>query len=72
MYKSKDREQYRQQYPKVKKWLNQCVVCQSEGYKKNLPSKIEPGFMAEHIREYWDELEVDDISICDQCSCYDI
>lgn len=65
---TKDREIYLRQYPEVKKWLNQCVIYQEIGYKKEMPNKIGVGVLAENIRKYWNVLDVNDISICEQCS----
>ena len=66
-FRNKDKELYRKQYPAVNKWLNQCIICDTTGYKPTLPEKITPGVMAEHIREYYNMLEVNDINICVDC-----
>jgi len=68
MTRRSDKEEYYRSYPHIKKWINQCVICQAEGYKPKLPNKIEPGLMAENIRLYWNELELNDTSICVHCS----
>ena len=35
---------YLEMYPNLKKeWINQCVICQREGYKISLPENIHPG-----------------------------
>jgi len=66
--KSKDREIYVRQYPEAKKWLNQCVVCGSVGYKPELPDEVYLGRLAENIRKMFAPLAVNDISICEQCA----
>ncbi len=62
-----DKEEFKEQYPSVKKWLNVCIICQTEGYKSELPEKIHPGILAENIRKYWFKLEVNEIGICNDC-----
>ena len=66
--KSKDQKTYVKQLPEIKKWLNQCVICGSIGYKPELPDKIYPGLLAETIREVFAPLAVNDISMCEQCA----
>jgi hypothetical protein len=68
MSKKADKEQYLKDYPGVRKWVNECMVCHTVGYKPELPEKIYPGYMAENIRKYFSPLKVNDISICDDCS----
>ncbi len=68
--KGRDKQQYSKQYPEVRKWLNQCIVCQSEGYKPELPETIYPGFLAENIREYYTPLEVNELKICTECAMH--
>lgn len=65
-----DKEEYKKQYPSTQKWLNVCIVCQTEGYKPELPQKIQPGILAENIRKYWYALEVNDIGICCDCAVH--
>jgi hypothetical protein len=66
--KKREIELYVRQYPEIKRWLNQCVICQTIEYKPSLPVKIDEGFLAEHIREYFDVLEVNEINICTECN----
>lgn len=63
----KNKDLYLKQYPKAKRWLNQCIVCQSVGYKPEMPEKIHPGYLAENIRKLFPLLSVNEISICEQC-----
>ena len=67
MDRIKSKLEYRKMYPKMAKWLNNCIICQSEGYKPELPEKITPGVLAQNIRKMWPELEVNDLGICKQC-----
>ncbi|SFH33651.1 hypothetical protein SAMN05421739_11215 [Pontibacter chinhatensis] len=66
--KGRDRELYTKQYPEVKKWLNQYILCQTIGYKPELPQKVYPGFLAEHIRQYYGPLEVNELGVCAVCA----
>ncbi len=67
MDRIKSKSQYKKMYPSVDKWLNNCIICQSEGYKPELPEKITPGVLAENIRELWNVLEVNELSVCSDC-----
>jgi hypothetical protein len=68
--KSRDKETYLKQYPETRKWLNECIICQSVGYKPELPEQIYPGLMAKHIRNFFRPLPVNELSICDNCAKY--
>lgn len=63
----KDNENYIRKYPEMRKWIIECVVCQSIGYKSNLPENIYPGVLAQNIRKIYNELEVNEINICNDC-----
>jgi hypothetical protein len=65
--KSRDKETYLRQLPETRKWLNECVVCRTVGFKPELPEKIFPGFMAENIRSLFTSLAVNELNICEQC-----
>lgn len=67
MSRRADKEQYLNDYPEIRRWLNECLVCHSVGYKPELPVKIYPGQMAENIRKFYSPLVVNEISICDDC-----
>lgn len=68
--RNKDKNIYEKQYPGIQKWLNECMVCHTIGYKPNLPEKIYPGVLAQNIRELYNPLIVNEISICNDCSKY--
>lgn len=63
-----DIEMYLKQYPEIKRWLNQCIVCQSMGYKPELPEHIHPGIMAQNIRKYFSVLYLNELNICEECT----
>jgi hypothetical protein len=66
--KSRDRETYLKQLPETRKWLNECSICHSFGYKPELPEKIFPGLMAENIRSLFSPFAVNELSICIDCA----
>lgn len=70
MSKQKDVAQYLKQYPVAKRWLNQCIVCQSFGYKPEMPEKIHPGYLAENLRKLLSPLAVNELSICTFCALH--
>ena len=65
MDKIRSKAWYRKQYPEVSKWLNQCIICQTEGYKPEL-NEIKTN-LANNIKSQWDELDVNDLNICQDC-----
>ena len=64
----RDGDLYLRMYPQLEKWLNQCLACQRRGYKPELPSQIHPGVAAQHLREYFDELPLNQDGLCHQCA----
>ena len=63
----KDNENYAKKFPEMRKWLNECVICQTIGYKPNLPENIYPRVLAQNIRKIYNVLEVNEINICSDC-----
>ena len=59
---------YLQEYPRLLKWINQCVACQHKGYKPELPEELPPGFAAQNLRKYFDELQLNENGLCPQCA----
>lgn len=72
MKHKKDAELYLKTYSELRKWINECPVCHSKGYKQNMPEHIgnEDCVAAHYIRMYFQPLEVDEMGICLQCSKY--
>lgn len=58
---------YLDMYPKLRRWVNQCVACQTQGYKPEMPEDIYPGVAAQNLRRYFTPLVVDENGFCDQC-----
>ena len=63
----KDNENYIKKYPEMRKWINECMICHTFGYKPNLPEDIYPGVLAQNIRKIFNQMEVNEISICKDC-----
>lgn len=67
--KQSDKEIYLKMYPQLRrKWINQCVGCQQEGYKPDMPKNIFPGIAAQSLRKYFQPLNVDEHGLCEICS----
>lgn len=63
---------YLQNYPRLWKWINKCVGCQTIGYKPELPANItRKGGMvtgaAQNLRRFFNELRINEDGFCDQC-----
>jgi len=52
-----------EQFPHLrKKWFGQCLVCQREGYKPDLPAQYAK------VRKYFELLVVNDMGECEVCA----
>jgi hypothetical protein len=69
-HKNDNGELYLKMYPEFIKWINECPICHTKGYKPEMPEHIggENSIAAKNIRKYFNELEVDDNGFCLQCS----
>jgi hypothetical protein len=65
-----DAELYLKTYPKLNKWINECCICHSKGYKPDMPEHIggEYSVAANNIRRLFKPLELNDDGVCLQCS----
>ena len=63
-------EQYLRDYPELERWMNQCVLCQTRGYKPELPEMIrkEPTFADRNLRSFFKPLLVDALGRCEVCA----
>lgn len=68
MAKVSEREQYRQQYPATEKWLHQCLICQTTGYKPEMPKQISIGVLAQNIQKLYSELKLNGLGLCYDCA----
>lgn len=60
-------EQYLRAFPALRRWINQCVVCQTEGHRPELPAQIYPGMAAYNLRQLFQPLALDELGICADC-----
>lgn len=62
-------DKYLQMYPELMKWINECIICHSKGYKPEMPEHISREFSVagKNLRKFFNPLVVDDLSICEQC-----
>ena len=56
---------YLHDYPKLRKWINQCAACQRIGHRPDLPDRH---VVARTLRRYFPPLPLDEIGLCEQCS----
>jgi hypothetical protein len=69
----RDGEEYLRQYPRLRKWVNQCVVCQAVGYRPDLPADLFTSdgnrtAAADNLRRYFRPLPVDELGRCEMCA----
>lgn len=70
-YHNNEGEMYLKNYPQCQKWINECIICHTKGYKSDMPDYIinkNSNIFNKHIKKYFNELEVNEFSICKQCS----
>lgn len=71
MYRKKgEGEDYINAFPRLKKWINECVCCHAKGYKPEMPDKIsivEGCSDVHHIKKYFEPLEVNKNGLCKVC-----
>jgi len=63
--KNFDGEGYLRMYPQLNKWINQCVACQTNGYKPEMPESTKNGF--KNIRKFFNELPLKN-GLCESCA----
>ncbi len=64
-----DAQLYLEMYPGLaKRWINQCVICQRQGYKPDMPEDIYPGVAGKNLRAYFEPLELNECGLCDLCA----
>jgi hypothetical protein len=55
-------------FPRVRKFLNQCVVCQEMGYDpQKIKNKKGLGFQ-KNLEKFFRPLEINEIGICADCA----
>jgi hypothetical protein len=60
-------EAYLTRYPRLRRWIRQCVACQRQGYGSDLPKQIGIGVAAQTLRRYFSPLELDERGLCEEC-----
>ena len=71
MKKEDQGESYINQFPQLKKWINECICCHKKGYKPNMPDKIFANdFSLEvyFIKKYYKPLVLNEEGLCEVCS----
>lgn len=74
-YNKNDGLNYIKSYPKLKKWINECIICENVGYKPELPEKLTSNLgngefqtiSADNIRNYFQPMAVNELGICEEC-----
>jgi len=59
--------EYVNAFPGLRKFLNQCVVCQQTGYDPERIDRKEGKYFLARIREYFHPLKVNEIGVCRDC-----
>lgn len=67
-----DGKAYLEMYPQIaKRWINECVVCHKQGFKPEMPGRIDSNsnqaIMKNNLMRYFEPLFVDDTGLCEQC-----
>lgn len=63
-------EQYINAFPKLKKWINECLCCHEKGYKPSMPDKItkeEGSLEVYYIKKYFKPLSLNEEGLCSRC-----
>jgi len=68
--KGEDAELYLNTYPRLRKWINQCVSCGARGHRPEMPEHIggEYSIAARKLRRYFSPIALDDAGRCSACS----
>ena len=66
-YRHGNAEAYLTQYPKLCRWIRQCVSCQRQGYDSDLPEQIGVGVAAQNLRRNFESLQLNEHGLCEKC-----
>ena len=61
----RDGNDYLTMYPELRRWINQCVACQSEGFEPTMPDEARG---ARNLRRYFPPLSTNELQLCEQCA----
>ena len=62
---------YLDSFPKLKKWINECISCHRQGYKPDMPehiSVVEGSKECYFIKKYFSPLSLDANGYCEVCA----
>lgn len=68
--KGNEGEEYINAFPKLKKWINECVCCHGKGYNPLMPDKIttvDGSLEVYFIKKYFKPLSLNEDGLCPQC-----
>ena len=63
-------ENYINTFPKLKKWINECMCCHRKGYKPDMPetiSIVEGAMDTYFIKKYFKPLQINEDGLCETC-----
>ncbi|MCC6486436.1 MAG: hypothetical protein IT364_02970 [Candidatus Hydrogenedentes bacterium] len=63
-------DRYLEQYPKLQKWINQCLLCGARGYEPCVPDEIMPWPTAATriLKRFFPPLAVHENGHCEVCA----
>lgn len=64
-------QEYLDSFPKLKKWINECICCHRQGYKPDMPEQIsvvEGSLHGYMIKKYYSPLSLDENEYCEICA----
>ena len=62
------KEAYLNAFPKLRRFLTQCVVCQKIGYDPERIKQKQGRYFQERIREYFHPLQLNESGVCSDCA----
>ena len=65
-----DGDEYLEMYPRFRKWINQCIACNTKGYKPEMPANDASRFNGQYLRRYFKPLSVNEVGLCEQCAAH--
>lgn len=63
----RNREEYLNAFPQLRRFLNECVVCHETGYNPEEIKKKQGKFFQARFREYFHPLELNESGVCPEC-----
>lgn len=69
-YKNNKGEEYINAFPKLKKWINECLCCHEKGYNPSIPeiiTTVDGSLEVYYIKKYFKPLLINKDGLCPQC-----